>query len=210
MPVSRDARRLPDAYQKGEDSVNARLLRLEGEDVRALRADLAAVRESLDLFSAAGATLDRYGELVGQRRGQLNDEQYRYMILTRIGRNTVCGDYDSVMGGIVQMFGCGPGDVSLDDVAIAEETNPCGVRLSKMPVAVLAGAGFTSRQAVQMISMLLPVCVHLEADNFEGTFCFAQGADEYDRDAGFADDAGTLGGYLGLLLGEDGEVPLPL
>lgn len=210
MPVSKYARRLPDAFRKDPESVNARLLSLDGEDVEALLRDIRDVDAALDLFAASGATLDLYGDMVGQKRGRLNDEQYRYLILTKIGRNNVRGDYDSILGSIVQMFNCGPEDVALDDVELTEEDAPCTVHLSKMPIAVLVGAGFTSRQAVSMIEALMPVCVRLTADNFEGTFCFADGPDEYNETAGFADDAQTLGGYLGLLYGEDGEIPLPL
>ena len=76
---------------------------------------------------------------------------------------------------------------------------------------MLVNAGFSSRQAVEMVERLLPICVKLFADNFEGTFTFSGEAMEYDAEAGFADIEQSIGGYLGLLLGEDDKIPvLPL
>ena len=59
-----------------------------------------------------------------------------------------------------------------------------------------------------MIESLLPICVTLSADNFEGTFEFSDAADEYDKLAGFGDADQTIGGYLGLYLGDDDKIPV--
>lgn len=200
--------RLPDCYRKDPDSNNHKLLELGHTAALELRADIASVCDVLDLNVAAGKTLDLYGEMLGQRRGLLNDGQYRYMLLTRIGRNTVQGDYGSIMRTLVLMFGGRMGDISLDDLELVEEERSCVVKLTKFPVHVLVNAGFSSRQAVQMIESILPVCVTLSADNFEGTFEFAELEAEYDEQAGFADLAGTFGGYLGLYLGDDDKIPV--
>lgn len=200
--------RLPDCYHKDPQGNNYKLLGLNHLPVQELKKDIQAVREALDLNIASGRTLDLYGDMLQQRRGLLNDEQYRYMILTRIGRNVVKGDYQSIMDALVLMFGSRQGDISLDDVELGEEERPCVVKLTKFPIAVLVNAGFSSRQAVVMIETLLPVCVTLAADNFEGTFEFADSADIYDATAGFADIGQTIGGYLGLLLGDDDSVAI--
>ena len=200
--------RLPDCYRKDEDSNNHKLLELERLATEELRLDIKTVLDSLDLNQANGNTLDLYGDMLGQRRGLLNDEQYRYMILARIGRNVVQGDYNSVMSTLILMFGSQAGDITLDDLEIVEGECPCVVRLTKFPVYVLINAGFSSRQAVAMIESLLPVCVTLSADNFEGTFEFADTADVYDEQAGFGNIGQTIGGYLGLYLGDDDNIPV--
>ena len=82
------------------------------------------------------------------------------------------------------------------------------VKLTKFPVYVLINAGFSSRQAVATIESLLPICVTLSADNFEGTFEFSDAADEYDELTGFGDVDQTIGGYLGLYLGDDDKIPV--
>lgn len=202
------AGRLPDCYRKDAGSNNYKLLELGRRAAEELRADIQDVLRCLDLNQATGKTLDLYGDMLGQRRGLLNDGQYRYMLLARIGRNVVQGDYNSIMRTLVLMFGSGMGDIALDDLEVVEEERPCVVRLTKFPVYVLTNAGFSSRQAVGMIESLLPICVTLSADNFEGTFEFAGHEGEYDRAAGFADLAQTYGGYFGLLLGEDDTIPV--
>lgn len=200
--------RLPDCYRKDDASNNCKLLELERLATEELRDDIKTVMDSLDLNRATGKTLDLYGDMLGQRRGLLNDEQYRYMLLARIGRNTVQGDYNSVMSTLLLMFGSRAGDITLDDLEVMEEEQPCVVKLTKFPVYVLINAGFSSRQAVAMIESLLPVCVTLSADNFEGTFEFADTANEYDEGAGFGNLEQTIGGYLGLYLGDDDKIPV--
>lgn len=203
-----DVSRLPDCYRKDSESNNYKLLELGRMATAELRDDIQAVLDCLDLNQAAGKTLELYGDMMGQRRGLLNDEQYRYMILSQIGRNVVQGDYNSIMRALVLMFGSKLGDITLDDLEIIEEDRPCVVKLTKFPVYVLINAGFSSRQAVAMIESLLPICVTLSADNFEGTFEFSDAADEYDKLAGFGDADQTIGGYLGLYLGDDDKIPV--
>lgn len=204
----RPVERLPDCYRKDQESNNVKILELGRLAAEQLRADIRAVLESLDLGHATGKTLDLYGDMLGQRRGLLNDEQYRYMLLSKIGRNTVQGDYKSIMATLVLMFGSQMGDITLDDLEVEEEERPCVVKLTKFPVQILISAGFSSRQAVAMIESLLPICVTLAADNFEGTFEFAESAGVYDELAGFGNLEQTIGGYLGLYLGDDDKIPV--
>ena len=196
------AERLPDCYRKDEYGNIYKLLYLNASAIEELKEDILAVGESLDLKIATGKTLDLYGEMV---------EQQRYMIQARIGRNNVQGSYPSVMKALLLMFGGKPGDITLEDLELDEGEDSCVVKLSKFPVSVLVNAGFSSRQAVEMVERLLPICVKLFADNFEGTFTFSGEAMEYDAETGFADIEQSIGGYLGLLLGEDDKIPvLPL
>jgi hypothetical protein len=189
--------KLPDSYAKA-GSNNYKLLNLNEQAIADAKADLQAIFDALDLQKATGHTLDLYGEMVGQQRGILNDIQYRIMILTRVGINTVQGDYPTVIRTIAQIFNCAKKDVVLRD---AEK--PCTVELVTFPLAVLIDAGFTSRNAVELIESLLPIGVTIDNATFDGTFEFAETADEYDETAGFADLEQTIGGSLGLYL--DGE-----
>lgn len=199
---------LSDAYNKNQNSNLYKLLLLREMARKDIEKDLNDIAESRDLNKAYGKTLDEYGKMVNQKRGLLNDEQYRYMIFAKMGQNIVKSDYKSLMNVIVQMFNAKQGDISLDDLIMSESETPCVLKLSKFPVQNLVNAGFSSRQVVQMIEMLLPICVTLSADNFEGTFEFADTLDEYDEIAGFANMEQTMGGYFGLLLGEDDKIPV--
>lgn len=204
-----NTKNLPDSFKK--DGVNHKLLSLNEKIIDAANSDILDVTSCTDLSLAYGKTLDLFGDMVGQKRGALNDIKYRYMILTRVARNLVKGDYQSTMDSIVRMFNCNQEDIALEDVSVEDDANPCVVRLIKMPVFVLVNAGFTTNQAVSMIQSILPICTTLVADNFEGTFEFSADTNEYDKASGFADDAMTYGGYFGLMLGDDIDAPpLPI
>lgn len=209
--IRNSVKSLPDSFAKGASSNNNKLILLNSQIISEFCCDILDVVNCIDLGLATGKTLDLFGDMVGQKRGALNDVQYRYMIFTRIARNLVQGDYQSIMDSIVRMFNCNYEDVALEDVSFEDDARPCVVRLIKLPVFVLVGAGFTSTQAVQMIESILPICVTLAAENFEGTFEFSAVEYESTMDTGFADEAQTYGGYLGLMIGDDANsLPLPI
>ncbi len=60
-----------------------------------------------------------------------------------------------------------------------------------------------------MVERLLPICVKLFADNFEGTFTpLAVKQWSMMPKQGLVDIEQSIGGYLGLLLGEDDKIPV--
>lgn len=229
-----NVKRLPDAYYKGADSNNYKLLHLNELAVNVFSKDLTDVLNCLDIMQATGKTLDLYGGSVDQKRGVLNDTQYRLMILTKIGKNICQGDYNSVVELLTQMFHCDKGDIILRD-----SSEPCRVVVEKLPLEVLINAGFSSEQAITMIELLLPVCVKLSDANFEGTFEFGNivqsstyetfcnfvyqefetkaytqmeetYSQEYIENKGFGNIEQTIGGYFGLILDDTNAFNLPL
>lgn len=201
-----NVKKLPDAYLKTLDSNNHKLLNLNEQAIADIKADAQALLDVLDLWQATGYTLDLYGETVGQKRGGLTDDQYRYMILTRIAINTVQGNYESVTDIIPRLFNCKP-----TDIIIKDSERPCRVEIQKFPLDLLVNTGFTSLQAIELIEQLLPICVTVDDVNFNGTFEFGETANEYDELKGFGNEEQTIGGYFGLLLGDDENRPvLPL
>lgn len=198
--------KLPDSYAKGTESNNYKLLNLNEQAIADVKADAQAVFDALDIEKATGRTLELYGEMLGQKRGALNDVQYRFMIFTRLGINIAQGNYDTVISNAKQIFKC-----EASDIVLRDGVNPCTVEIEKFPLEVLINAGFSSTQAVEMLETLLPIGITINNANFDGTFEFADTADVYDETAGFGDIEQTIGGYLGLLLGDDSESPvLPL
>ena len=208
--------RLPDAYYKGSDGNNYKLLRLAELVAEAFVSDMENVDDSADLTVATGKTLDLLGETVGQLRGKLNDEQYRLLILAKIAKNNCQGDYNSVISLLTQMFNCNKGDIVISDAG-----DPLKVTFESFPLEILINAGFTGAQAVAIIETVLPVCVKLSDINFQGTFEFGDVVSwgmlenrtyntlgeltyeeleyyDYDVNKGFANDAATTGGTLGL------------
>lgn len=201
-----NVKKLPDIYRKDSASNNFKLLSLNEQAVEVITEDLQAIFDARDLNKATGRTLDLIGEMVGQKRGGMTDEQYRYVILTKIGMNTGQGTYESVMYVLTRTFNC-----SDKDIIILDSEKSCEVIVQKFPLEVLVNAGFTSNQAAEFIKRLLPVGVSISVANFNGTFEFAETADVYDETAGFANIEQTVGGYFGLLLGDDENSPvLPL
>lgn len=195
--------KLPDSYAKETSSNNYKLLNLNEQAIADVKADLQAIYDVLDLKNATGHTLDLYGEMVGQKRGALTDNQYYYMILTKLGINSVQGNYETIINIMGRIFDCKPNEIILRDAEAA-----CKVEVETFPLSVLVNAGFTSKQAIEMIQKLLPIGVTIDNANFEGTFEFAETADVYDTTAGFGDIEQTIGGALGLLLGDDENSPI--
>ena len=189
-----------------DGSNNYRFLNINEQAIEDVKADAQAIFDALDIQKASGRTLDLYGDMVGQKRGALNDAQYRIMILTRIGMNVAQGNYSTVIESAKRIFECDASDIILKDGA-----EPCVVTIEKFPLDVLINAGFSSTQAVELLEMLLPIGVRIDNANFSGTFEFADTADVYDEAAGFGNVEQTIGGYLGLLMGDDANRPvLPL
>ena len=195
--------KLPDSYAKGESSNNYKLLNLNEQAIADAKTDAQALFDILDIQQATGRTLDLYGDMLGQQRGALNDEQYRYMILTRVGINMVRCDHETVTSLIRQIFNCESNEIILKD-----SDEPAKVKVESFPIHVLINAGFSSTQALAIIESLLPVGVSVDGANLEGTFEFAETTDVYDETAGFGDIEQTIGGTLGLLLGVDEESPV--
>lgn len=193
-------RNLPDAFNKAATSNNAKLLNIEHDAVNVLREAVNAVYDSLDIDTATGATLDLYGAMFGQIRGSTSDEQYRILIKNRIIRNFCNADYNSLVNAICVTFGCTPSEILL-----IELEEPCKLRLEGLPISKLTESNIDIDTAVQIVHGLMPVGVLLESVDFTGTFEFSGGTElVYDEAAGFADDAQTIGGYLGLMAGSAG------
>lgn len=192
---------LPDAYRKDNESNNYKLLLMEAGLSADFREDIQAVEDMLDIYKATGQTLDLYGETYDQARGGLTDEQYRIIILQRIARNMVKGDYNSIVNALAVAF-----NTTNDMVRFSETSNPAEVRLESMPYTVLLNAGITAEQFRQMILNILPVGVNLGAVALEGTFEFG-GVDDYDETKGFGNIEQTVGGYFGLLVTDNIVIP---
>lgn len=188
------AQNLPDAYSKGDNSNNAKILAIEKSASDSLRESLGAISDSLDIDKAYGRTLDMYGEMLGQLRGSATDEQLRVLIKNKVFRNFANSDYNSVVLAICATFDCKP-----SDIVLTETEEPCTVTLDGLPIHKLHESNIDINTAVRIINSLLPAGVHMEAMSFSGTFEFSGAEIVHDENAGFADEAQTMGGYFGLV-----------
>lgn len=213
-----NVKKLPDAYYKGKDGNNYKLLHLNELSAQVLDKDMSDVLNSLDIEQATGATLDLYGQMLGQERGSLNDYQYRLVIKNRIGENMCQGDFKSVLRLLAQIFDCDVKDIAIQEVA----TNKIDIK--RLSLKALSKAGFTGEQAIEMVERILPVCVKVNSANIEGTFEFGDVGYQqyqqiealtyqnletktyqdlengsYDETKGFGNIEQAIGGYFGLL-----------
>lgn len=199
LTVNERTSKLPDSFCKEAESNNNKILTLDSELISEANNAIAEIYECLDLYQATGKTLDLYGDIVGQKRGSLTDDQYRLLILTRISRNTASTDYNAILNMLSIMFECDASEISL-----VNGSHPATISIKRIPFTVLNRVGFTATQAIEMLNSLLPITVTIEDASFEGTFSFASGAEvETDSAKGFSDDEQTTGGYLGYLMGEE-------
>lgn len=195
---------LPDAFRKAEDSNNRKILEIEKSASDALRMALSAIFDSLDIEKATGKTLELYGAMIGQERGEATDEQYRVMMKARISRNLADADHSSVINAICATFGCDPSEVLL-----VETETPCTVRVENLPFEKLNSSNIDVETAIQIIKGLMPAGVLVESLNFSGTFEFGGTELEYDEEKGFGNVDQTIGGYLGLLsVSKTGSLPV--
>lgn len=204
---------LPDYYAKSITSNNYKLLKSEKISVDSLSKDISDLFEMLEIDNAIGATLDKYGEMVGQPRGIATDAQYRYMIRSKIMQNLSNGDYGSVLKALYMTFNCKPSEIS-----IMESAKPCVVEVTKVPLVAIAKAGLNVKQTEQIIKRLIPVGVDIETFFFTGTFEFSENETDMLVDGmtkGFTDTEANMknldadGGFLGEIYDND-EEDLPI
>ena len=199
------AKNLPDCYKKGYGSNNYKILEIERAANQVSRDILQEIYTILNIDEASGSTLDMYGERFGQPRGKATDAQFRKMIRSKIARSLSNGSYKDIVDAICHTFGCDISEVKIS------ETGAMTVTLEVAPIASILAAGFSTGQAEQIISSLLPVSVSLESVLFGGTFEFSATETEYDESAGFSDsEDGSIGGYLGWTAGEASIDSLPI
>ena len=185
---------LPDVYRKDSESNNYKLLLLEQRLIEGLYKDIEDVQATMDIYSATGKTLDLYGAIYGQARGNATDEQYRYLIVQKVARNMVSSNYNGIVKAISVAF-----DVPVTEFQFRETENPCEVEVLNIPYSVLLNAGLTVEQMEGIIQGMLPIGVILAPLELAGTFEFSASADEYDENAGFGNVDQTIGGYFGYL-----------
>lgn len=195
-------KKLPDAYDKRHSSNAYKLLDINKQGVDELHEGIAYVDTMLDLNKADGSTLDMYGKLVSQPRGDMTDDQYRYMIFAKIGRMANGGDYNSVVNMITTILRNGDKSTSPSQVLLEDADTSGVVRVVSIPLAPMLKAGLTAEMIIDIIENMLPIGVKLDESSimFSGTFELSA-AYERDDEAGFGTVDQAIGGFFGYLGG---------
>ena len=187
--------RLPDCYAKSSDSNNYKLLNVNGQAADELDENIAAVLEVTDIDIATGATLDLYGKMLGQARGNMNDAQYRIAIKAMIAITLAQGDINSVSNAIRMLLG-----LPQNRLRISEIPNEiCAVKVDDIPYSTAAALGISPYQMYFMVRKLIPAGVRIDNVQFEGTFTLGSvdNGNVYDEEHGCGNVAQTIGGYFG-------------
>ncbi len=193
--------KLPDAYRKDETSNNYKLLDLAETEITALREDIQKTTLITDLANSSGKTLDLFGDMLGKKRGTLDDDKYRYVLQSQVAQNIVAGDFNSVLNALVSAFSLQAGDATYSDIKIEELPTSGNVKITKLPLKVLNRAGLTTDQTKTLIQDILPIGVAVTSIGYEGTFEFCAQEYEYDNNKGFGSiDTPDIGGALGGLM----------
>lgn len=200
------AKNLPDAYKKDINSNNYKILEIERTANVELRSVLEGISGAFDIDNASGYALDMLGKRFGQPRGRATDTQYRMMIKSKIVRGLSDGSYKSIIDAICYTFGC-----TINDVLITETSTPMTAKIDKVPLQSIIKAGFSTKQAEQIIKKMFPTTVALESVFFDGTFEFGASENEYDVKSGFGDvEDRTIGGYFGWTGADESIDTLPI
>ena len=134
---------LPDNQKKPN---NIKLLSLEQKSIQDLRDDIEAVAKAGDIRTATGKTLDMFGEMYKQPRGNLNDEQYRFFILLKAAQLMSGCDHTSIVQTLSAVLNVPPETFRIDD---SEESGFIDAEI--FPYDILQEAGVTVKQAWEIL-----------------------------------------------------------
>ena len=147
-------RNLPDCYSKTETSNNYKIMQLLKYDSEKFSGVLRELDNSLSLDTATGYTLNLYGEMYDQPRGEMTDEQYRIAIRQKMAVYMCKSDHNSIVNVLSLVVGVPP------DYFLLEDSETGGfVDVKKFPYDNLQEAGITVPQAWEMLQSLLPAGV---------------------------------------------------
>lgn len=156
-----NVKRLPDAYDKSENSNISKLLSIVYDISSEQEKDLNDINASRDISKATGKTLYYYGKMFDVPRGGASDKQYVTQILAQITRNTSTPDVEGIIRAI-------EATLQLKDVSIEE--HDMSVNVHGITVDVFGVSGYpTDADIKKVISSILPIGVSLETITYEGS-----------------------------------------
>lgn len=195
LTVNDKTNMLPDAFYKHYNSNNNKLLTLDNDIRIEFHNNAINVFDTLDIYKAKHTTLDLYGDLVGEKRKGLTDEQYLIAILIKIARNAASTDYTAILKILSKILKC-----SYTEISIQNDKAPATIKINKIPFVVLLDVNFSINQALNLLRSLLPITVDISSANFEGTFEFASDNEQDDNNKGFGNISQSIGGFWGTFI----------
>lgn len=164
-----NTRELPDAYAKGVDSNNYKLLRLLSVLYERHKADLDSINRAHDISYASGETLDNIGAMAGVDRNGDTDAQYRLSILAHVAALSTTGDCDATIARIEQMLGLESGTISITEVNSTALGFCTSVIVNGLTMDILQSSKFTPEEMNSIVQSVIPAGVKLVPLQFAGT-----------------------------------------
>lgn len=198
--------RLTDNYDKTENGNVHKLAQLTVYHIQENEDTLQTIGDWEDIDQAQGTTLDMHGKDVGQQRGQTNDEMYRVLIKSKILRNLSDGSINTIIDFIAFILQCDVTEIQVRE--LWSEGKHATLHI-EAPVAPISATGLSINQFGTLINLVVAGGVRAEV-LFEGTFEFGGVEDTTDAAKGFADEAQTQGGTLGITYDPQTDFELPI
>lgn len=110
MQIDPSVENLTPAFDRSTNSNNWKLVQLLLQPQLGQQADMVQLSEMHDIDLATGKYLDHLGQLVGEYRGQMDDDFYRRMVKSRIARQHSNGTINELYGIIAVTLGADPSE----------------------------------------------------------------------------------------------------
>lgn len=171
-----------------------KLLEIASSEISEVRLAIEKIDSWRNLDNAEGIPLDLIGQNVRQSRGQVGDEIYRVLILSKVARNRASGSYNNIIEVLSMALG-----VPKTQIVIEEgiQGDPQIIRMTEIPLDRMAEIGMSITQLRRIIGKLKAAGIGLKFIEFAGTFEYAGESLESLSEIGLSDDLMETGGTLG-------------
>jgi hypothetical protein len=206
-------KRLTDRYKKDPESNTAKIIKILADELEEIQSTFERIEEWKDVEVAEGAALDDLGTNVGQPRGVATDEIYRILLRSKVARNFSDGTIDTIIRVVSLAINADPKEIQIKELYNdPNNPEPAAIGLIQIPLRKLNEVGMSPKQFVQIVQKTVAAGVRVANVELSGTFAFASYPTtiEYNDIAGFADENGTVGGYLGAMFVDSEDSNLPV
>lgn len=201
--------KLTDVFVKDPNSNLGKLCSIMADQLRKVQETNKRVQQWKNIDLAKGTTLDMIGSNIGQPRGIATDEVYRIMIKSKVAVNFSTSDINTIIRVLSIALDSPYSDIRIEEMYTDTTTpEPAAIKVIELPLERINHAGMTPSQFVRIVKRTVAAGIRVGVIELTGTFEFGS-TDTVDPEKGFADLAGTYGGYLGAAVsGDDEDLPI--
>lgn len=201
-------RKLTDVFNKNPNSKISKFLLIVSEQIEKVQNEAVRIENWRDIDQAEGTTLDAIGAPRGQQRGKATDELMRALIKTRIAQNNSNGVIETIIQFLSMLLKIPRSEVVI--TGLWSEGKSANIHVN-VPAGAINATGLSFVQFGRLVNVIAASGIKAHV-LLEGTFSFSMDyyESEFDDNAGFADDAQTIGGTFGYIYDPLDDVELPI